>query len=768
MAEPQENKPTGVWAIGLPLQHALAWAMALLVVLILSMLAGSFGSDDFFTGPRHLLQHAWWLVLAGVLWLLWEKPLSGRWCAGDEHPEAAAACIAATVWALVVLGYTGLIGPLVAGVGWATLMALALLLLGVKRAQQRGMGSVLRRSLKMHPVDWRWQAGFALLVLPSVGLLLTAAACPPGSLWASEANGYDVLSYHLPLPMAWQEAGRAGVLEHNVYSALPLYAETAFATLSAGMSRLLTGIQPRAVMLASGWHAGLALVLAWVIGRGVAAIGRGWSVGDRRWAGLVAAAFVLAVPWVIVTGSLAYNEHLVNVCFAAALLVAIVTNPGLMHAAERAVASGRGLGRLGPVWGSVLIGFLLGIATGAKPSSFFLAVPVVAAAMVAFRRPQQCLLMFTTAGVTGLVALSPWLIRNWIELGNPVFPYATDLFGSAHWSDEQVARWLSAHEAEGSLGERFARVFGPRGLGHGQWGVFGLAVVVLGGFAVAARPTRRLAAVLLVGLVMQLIAWCVVGHQQSRFLLPMVVPGGLLVGLAWLGGTSERVGNRATRVGRAVAVASVVLLIAQSWLTYLAQNSTNGSLPGAPARGLVLGVDGFVGRPFFEELDALDGQERWHAYQQVGPTVAINHGLSREITRAIRDGQVGASAHLLLVGDATPLYYLQSPGLRVAYATTWDKHPLAEALRASNNDVPSSLRALRAAGITHLLINTNELSRLARSGYLDEALTPEAIMAIMTASGDSQPSFVPMMDWHEGSIVLLGPGGASLRGETLP
>ena len=44
-----------------------------------------------------------------------------------------------------------------------------------------------------------------------------------------------------------------------------------------------------------------------------------------------------------------------------------------------------------------------------------------------------------------IVLFSPWLIRNTIYTGNPVFPLATNLFGRGYWSAESQARFRAGH-----------------------------------------------------------------------------------------------------------------------------------------------------------------------------------------------------------------------------------------------------------------------------------------------------------------------------------
>jgi hypothetical protein len=51
-----------------------------------------------------------------------------------------------------------------------------------------------------------------LAAAPALAVLLLAACCPPGTLWRSEALGFDVLSYHLQLPREWLAGGRLAPL----------------------------------------------------------------------------------------------------------------------------------------------------------------------------------------------------------------------------------------------------------------------------------------------------------------------------------------------------------------------------------------------------------------------------------------------------------------------------------------------------------------------------------------------------------------------------
>jgi hypothetical protein len=46
-----------------------------------------------------------------------------------------------------------------------------------------------------------------------------------------------------------------------------------------------------------------------------------------------------------------------------------------------------------------------------------------------------------------MATFAPWMIRNEVWAGNPVFPEAMSVLGRAHFDDVQVERWQRAHSA---------------------------------------------------------------------------------------------------------------------------------------------------------------------------------------------------------------------------------------------------------------------------------------------------------------------------------
>lgn len=511
-----------------------------------------------------------------------------------------------------------------------------------------------------------------LAAVPGLAVLVVAAASPPGWLWASEGLGYDTKSYHAQLPAEWLAQGRLWPVEHNVYSFLPGYVEAAFYHLAS-----LLGTHPAAGsgvgLMAFQCLSAVVMVLAVVL------IGRVcWLMIPREARGktggvaTAVAALVLATPWMFVTGSLAYNEPAVLALGAGAMLA--VLSGTTSHTVRWALAA-----------------FLVGSACGAKPTALFMVGPVVGA-MLVVTTPLRAWAKCLGFGVlVGLVTLLPWLVRNEVAAGNPVFPQLASVFGEGHWTSEQHARWASGHVFGGSVVDRVKLLFLPdpggphlggtsmRGLLHPHWGLLGVVCVVA---AVAAPFARRNAVVaaLAVGLGLQIVAWLALTHVQSRFLVPIVLAGAPLIAAALV-----RLGSKG------VWVAVVLAAVQGGWgvLSYAKEGH------GQPGLAIAPGVGIFTG-----QIDP-----------KASPHGVVNFGLPEE------------SGRVLLVGDGAPLYFLQDP----KYATTWDAGLIVGVLEQNPGDAAAQAAALKAAGVRWLLIDEMELSRLRDSGWLDASLTPKAI-----------------------------------------
>lgn len=649
------------------------------------------------------------------------------WCvrgakAWDGQARAALG-LALLMVAAITLGWAGLVGSV-----WAWAWVGPWVLVGAIDLARGAVAAWAQRFAQgARGVGWwAWAA-----LVPGSAVLAVAACSSPGWLFDSEFGGYDALSYHLQLPQEWHRLGRVVPLEHNVYSYLPSGVEALFALIAGLTGAPIDGPTGHGLSAGTGWriiacqqlHAAMAVFAAWqcgVLARDVACgVGGGESPSEdrHRWVAPVVAGAVLATPWVVVTGALAYNE-MAMLALGAAACRAALCRPEFRSVVRR----------------GVVCGVLMAGSCAAKPTALLFIAPLVAIIMLcggAFNPgvaggARRRAVSLAACGVAGAVFVAPWLTRNWAYGGNPVFPQLAGVFGTAHWTPEQAERFARAHHGAGVLGaggglggtgvraarrlvwtdpeaspgsaltERF------RGLAHPQWGLIVPAAVVTGAVTLARRRTRgvpALAAVLLAGLLAQALAWALATHMQSRFLIPMLVPAAGLVGLG-----VRSLGGRAGAVLAAGLVAVQGVFLAVNWA---------GQRAGEPTARLLIGPELETGRL----PPGPDG---------VGPADLVP---SAFINALVKDN---AGARPALVGMATPAF-IEAP---VVWSTTWDTWAIGAAAAANPEDTAEWVRAYRQLGVTHVVIAWGEVERLSRSGYADPLLTPQNVRRLAEACGD--------------------------------
>lgn len=581
---------------------------------------------------------------------------------GDAWAVQAGVGVALLLTVDAALGTTGVLAWGGSGGAWAVVLPGVVLL----------AGQLARRPPRSIPAA-PWPAWAAA---PAIAVLIVATASAPGWLWSTEFGGYDALSYHLQLPREWLEAGRIQPFEHNVYSFLPGYLEAGYFHLA-----LLVGDGVGSAIACQVLHACLTLLAAFVVAR---LAGR---MAGRCAAG-VAAAVMLGTPWVIVVGSLAYNEMAVAVLLATGLLV-FELEPGSVRA--------RG----------VVIGLLAAAACGAKlTATGFVAAPL-GLLLVITSRPGRRGRQIGSAVAVGLAVLSPYLVRNWIHAGNPLFPFATGILGLGPWTAEQAAIWTEGHAAVGGRLAGLWNQFLRFGMGPApnlsepwvpQWSVLpwlALLVTAVGLATPALRPRVWRPALVLAT---QVVFWLAMTHVRSRFMLPSVVPAAALVGA----GAAVVVALPGSQTSRNLATTGVVIaLLGWCVVPVAVFVSERGGAPSA----MIGWVPVLTG-------EGLSPQQRQALGEKV-PAVYLND-------RAFADRST------LLVGEARPFYFLND----VAYQTTWDRGPLSDVMRNDPESPQRWVAALRALGFTHVLINVEMLQRWADRGWNDPLITADRVLEI--------------------------------------
>jgi hypothetical protein len=336
----------------------------------------------------------------------------------------------------------------------------------------------------------------------------------------SPSTDFDVKEYHFGGPKEFFLAGRVEFLPHNIYTSFPFLTE---------MLTLL------GMVLGNDWYegalAGKSVLMTFIplTGLAILAAGRRWF---GEWAGWLGMLVWLTTPWAVRIAIIAYAEgglacYLFLAFFATGIALEQFRNghlkPGLF----------------------VLAGLLSGSGMACKYTGLVSVVfpMAVAIAFVAFRNRRQPVessqskLWLRTLGAFGLglaITVGPWLVKNLIETGNPVYPLAWSVFGGEDWDAELNAHWTKAHSpGDHRLWSLVVWENGSPGwvidvMAVNDWLsplLYGLAPLVLfvPGFRQKSKPIWLFAGWLFFGW------WCFT-HRLDRFWVPMLPVIALLAG----------------------------------------------------------------------------------------------------------------------------------------------------------------------------------------------------------------------------------------------
>lgn len=282
---------------------------------------------------------------------------------------------------------------------------------------------------------------------PLFGALAVVAALSLVSSLAPVTT-QDALVYHLAVPAEYVRAGGFVHVEGNFFASFPQNVELLF-TLS-----LLLGNPPLAQVL----HWLFAVLAVAAVGHlscmlgprtqglgNPANTGRLGIPGSRGSAWLAATAFG-TIPTVCLIAAGAYVD-------LAVVFFVVLSTTAFLRWMQGGGAGGRARDEVG--W-LVVAALFAGVAAGCKYTAGFQGILVAAGAFLVAgilrRNPRRGVALGVLSALVVGAVVSPWLIKNAIFTGNPVYPFCHAIFGGRGW-DSESARTLS---------EALAQWGGPR------------------------------------------------------------------------------------------------------------------------------------------------------------------------------------------------------------------------------------------------------------------------------------------------------------------
>ncbi len=475
-------------------------------------------------------------------------------------------------------------------------------------------------------VDWSGWVPL-LFAVPFVVVMMLGAMLP--------AIDFDVLEYHLQGPKEYYQAGRIAFLPHNVYTNMPFGVE---------MLHLL-GME----VLGDWWWGGLAGQLSVALFAPAAAVivaataRRGASV-RAAW---IAAVVYLSTPWIYRLAVIAYVEG--PLCFYHAALVWCALRIGDPAIPRR------------PLW--ACMGLLAGAAMGCKYTALVSAVlPFGALALTrAWQNRGTAPIGCFLAGWA--VVMGPWLGKNVIDTGNPVYPLANRLFHGRYWDDAREKQWATVHGPRAITAHELAdSLIDVAGRSDWQSPLY-VALVPL---AFARPGSRRLAAVLLGYVTYLFLTWWLLTHRLDRFWLPLLPALAVLAGLG---------GDWAKRRGWSILLGVILALGLLTNLTYIST--------------------------------ALAGLNEW-----TGDLAFLRRDIPRRLNAPLArlDAELPAGSRTLLVGQAAVFHFNHS----MIYNTVFNNETIETLARGKSPD--QFREALRQRGVTHVYIDWKEIGRHRQPG----------------------------------------------------
>jgi len=524
------------------------------------------------------------------------------------------------------------------------------------------------------------KAACLVAMLPFLLAMALGAALP--------SVDFDVNEYHLQGPKEFYQAGRITFLPHNVYTSFPFLTE---------MLSLL------AMVLRGDWFRG-ALAGKTVLMMFAPLTALALYTAGRRWfhpaAGWLAATIYLTTPWTVRISTIALTEGGLACYLLVTLLASVIAVEQLRRRGSASgmclvagLLAGSAMACKYPGVLSVVIpaGLLIAAASLMRPRSGASAADAHSDAATAGQAGQRFkpALVFTL-GVT--LTIGPWLLKNLVQTGNPVYPLMYTVFGGADWDNDLNVKWRNGHRPDDYKLSKLPFWITDVSA-RNDW----LSPLLYGFAPLAFLWTRHRKGVgsLWLYVAWLFATWWLFTHRIDRFWVPMLPVVALLAG-----------------AGAAWSARPAWILI------------STACLAACVLFNLEFVVSGAAGYNAY--LADLDYARKWTA-ANYAPAIA-------HVNQQFEEGD-----RVLCVGEAQ-VFDAEFP---LVYNTAFDRSIFQEWFAAVQPGVADSDLELRPAdeirsklakeGITHILVNWMEVLRYRRTYGHSEFVTPERFTALEKA-----------------------------------
>jgi hypothetical protein len=455
-------------------------AILLLAVIILGLAWAVF---LFYQNQGHVKEnHAAEYVLSALsvtVLLVAATGLGSLISGSGDRPEAF---LVACALGLAVLGL-GVFGLAAAGVLSRVAVWVVVVLSGL--LSYRHIATLLRQAGASLPARRPGWLTACFLLLIALGLIACLVSC----LAPLSAN--DSLVYHLNIPSIYLSEGGMARLPHNVYANMPHNGEILYTLAYAAAGEAGAKLFYFAVLLLAG---GAVFSLA------------------RRLTGtlpaVIGAACFLVQPLILDHRVVCNVDVLLAYFYMAAVIVALDTRsrrPGLRS--------------------FILLGILAGFMLGIKYTALFPCLTLLVLLGWA-DAPRARVKSVAAAALIALLMFAPWLVKNAVHTGNPVYPVLETVFDGANFDEvqgEQLMAWQRSMGEGRSVRSYLLLPFnvslrGKPGLNY-TWfdGTIVPVFLVLLPFALFRR--KRTTTLFLVMAAAGFVFWAATS-QQLRFLIP--------------------------------------------------------------------------------------------------------------------------------------------------------------------------------------------------------------------------------------------------------